>query len=80
MKRLGLAGVLVAVLASGCATAFVGEPTYVSDTGATANGFIWSTSGGSTSLFSQDLDGSNVFNMTSGSPEGEADPAWSPRP
>jgi hypothetical protein len=45
VKRLGLAGVLVAVLASGCATAFVGEPTYVSDTGATANGFIQAPEG-----------------------------------
>jgi Tol biopolymer transport system component len=51
VRRLGLAGVLVAVLASGCATGFVGEPTYVSDTGATANGFVWSTSGGSTSYW-----------------------------
>jgi hypothetical protein len=51
VRRLGLAGILVAVLASGCATGFTGEPTYVSDVGATTNGFIWTTSGGSTSYW-----------------------------
>jgi Tol biopolymer transport system component len=49
VKRVALAGVLFAVFASGCGAAFVTvDPTYVSDRGATVNGFALTTTGGST--------------------------------
>jgi Tol biopolymer transport system component len=45
VKRRSLASVVVlaAALASGCATGFTGQPTYVTDTSATLNGFVLST-------------------------------------
>jgi Tol biopolymer transport system component len=52
--RVGAAGlVLVAIVISGCATGFAGKPTYVSDLGATANGLVTTTQGGSTSYWVQ---------------------------
>jgi hypothetical protein len=45
VKRQSLASVVVlaAALASGCASGFTGQPTYVTDTSATLNGFVLST-------------------------------------
>jgi hypothetical protein len=48
MRRLlALAALgLVAALASGCATGFVGKPTKITGTSATINGIVWTTDGG----------------------------------
>jgi hypothetical protein len=51
-KLLALAASLaVAVLTSGCATAFVKPPSDVTETSATVNGFVWTTDGGEVSYW-----------------------------
>ena len=46
-RLLALAALgLVAALASGCATGFVGTPTNITGTSATINGIVWTTDGG----------------------------------
>jgi hypothetical protein len=48
-RRLAILVLLPLVaLASGCAGAFPGTPTYISDVRATINGFVGTTEGGTT--------------------------------
>lgn len=42
-RPLAVLAVLAAALGSGCATGFTGQPTYVTDTSATLNGFVLTT-------------------------------------